>query len=136
MAVIPVAAGPGGNFLLSAGSGALCTALAVTNGAGPQDSTNTIQRGVYYYGGAIVLANTGGATPTSTVNIMGSMDNVNFYNIPYSLVATPRTFVVSAITITTTATTTYLLQELVPWVYCKLTFATTTNETVTATVYM
>jgi len=40
-----------------------------------------------------------------------------------------------ASTVTTTANNTYLLQELVPWLYLKLVFSTTTNETITATVY-
>src|SRR6266487_1494656 len=66
-----------------------------------QDSTSA---------GAIVITSTIGATPTVTANIQGSVDGVNFYNIPYSLVATPSTFVLTALTITTAVTTLYQLQ--------------------------
>jgi hypothetical protein len=114
----------------------LCTEQAVANGAGPEDSTNVVFRGTRTLGGAVVIANTGGATPTIKVDIKGSMDGTNWFNVPYSLVATPRTFVITQLTLTTTATTTYLLQEGVPYQYLKLAFSTTTNETITATAYV
>lgn len=105
---------------------------------GTGDSTNTavIPKSFWDQPGAIVVTSTIGATPTVTVNVLGSSDNVNFYNIPYSLVATPRTFVVSAITITTAVTTTYILQELIPWQYLKLNYSANTNVTLTATAYL
>jgi hypothetical protein len=90
----------------------------------------------YQTGGAIVITSTIGGTPTVTVNIQGSVDGVNFFNIPYSLVATPRTFVLTAITITTAVTTTYLLQELVPWEFVQIVTTANTNVTLTATAYL
>ena len=55
--------------------------------------------------GLYLLATSGTTSPaapkTATVNIQGSADGTNWFNIPYSLVATPRTFVVTALTITT-----------------------------------
>jgi hypothetical protein len=127
--------------LAASGSGVLCTAQTGTG-----DSTNTLDRGaaiaagtpsgVPQTGGAIVITSTIGATPTVTVNIVGSADGTTFYNIPYALVATPRTFVLTAITITTAVTTTYLLQELVYWRYLKLVFSANTNVTLTATAYL
>ncbi len=68
------------------------------------------------------------------MNILGSADGVAFYNIPYALAATPSTFVVAAITITTAVTTTYLLQVDQPWRYLKLNFSANTNVTLTTTV--
>lgn len=140
MAVLNVATSTGvgatGGAVRSAGSVALCTAQAVANGAGPENSTNTAFRGARYDGGAIVVANTGGATPTIKVDIQGSMDGSTWFNVPYALVATPRTFVITQITLTTTATNTYLLQEGVAYQYLKLVFSTTTNETITATAYL
>ena len=109
----------------------LCTDLT-----GNVDSTNTAFRGMRSTGGALVITSAIGATPTVTVNIRGSMDNVTFYNIPYALVATPRTFVLTAITITTAVTTTYLLQELVPWRYLKIVMSANTNVTLTADAYL
>ena len=99
-------------------------------------STNTIDRGVRADGGAVVITSTIGATPTVTVNILGSVDGVTFFNIPYALVATPRTFVVTAITITTAVTTTYLLQELIPFRYVKINMSANTNVTITADAYL
>lgn len=108
----------------------LCTALT-----GDVDSTNTAFRGMRQTGGALVITSVVGATPTVTVNIKGSVDGSAFFNIPYALVATPRTFVITAITITTAVTTTYLLQELIPWRYCKIVMSANTNVTLTADLW-
>jgi VCBS repeat-containing protein len=106
---------------------------------GNADSTNTASRPILAGatpGGGIVITSTVGATPTVTVNIQGSVDGTNFFNIPYSLVATPKTFVVTAITITTAVTTTYLLQETIPFRFVKLVYSANTNVTLTATAYL
>lgn len=83
---------------------------------------------------ALVISNSAGATPTVTVNIMGSPDNSNWFNAPYALFATPTTFVVTAITLTTTATNGYVLQTGYPWRYLKITTTLNTNETLGAYV--
>lgn len=114
---------------------AASSAVLTTAQVGTGDSTNVAFRGARYDGGAIVVANVGTGSPTFTYTIQGSMDGTNFYNIPYALVATPRTFVVTAITTTTTNTITYLLQETVPYQYVKLNISALTTETVTATYY-
>lgn len=102
---------------------------------GNADSTNTADRGLSQRGGSIVVTSTIGATPTVTLNIQGSVDGTNWFNVPYALQATPRTFVVTAITITTATTNTYLLQELVPWRYLKTVMSANTNVTLTSTLY-
>jgi hypothetical protein len=85
-------------------------------------------------GGACVITSTiGTAPPTATVNIQGSADGTNWYNVPYALVATPRTFVITALTITTAVATTYLLQELVFWRYLRLAISSCTNVTLALT---
>lgn len=86
--------------------------------------------------GGIVVTSTIGATPTVTVNIQGSVDGVNWFNVPYALVATPATFVISAVVITTAVTTSYLLQTDQPWNYLKLVYSANTNVTLTATAYL
>ena len=93
-------------------------------------------RGLRPYGGAVVITSAIGATPTVTVNIRGSVDGVNYFNVPYALVATPRTFVLTAITITTAVTTSYLLQETIPYRFFKLVLSANTNVTLTADVYL
>src|SRR6266542_182716 len=115
--------------------GAVLSAAQTGNG----DSTNIVDRGSAVFGGsggALVITSAIGATPTVTVNIQGSVGGINFFNIPYSLQATPRTFVVTAITITTAVTSTYFLQELVPWQFLKLAYSANTNVTLTATAFV
>lgn len=102
---------------------------------GNADSTNTFDRGGLTGPAAVVITSTVGGTPTVTVDIKGSVDGTNFYNVPYALVATPSTFVVTAITITSAVTTTYLLQQDQAWRYLKLVYSSNTNTTLTATVY-
>ena len=87
-------------------------------------------------GGAIVVSNVGTGSPTFTFTIQGSVDGTNYFNVPYALVATPSTFVVAAITTTTTNTITYLLQANQPWNFLKLNISVLTTETVTATAYL
>jgi len=87
-------------------------------------------------GGAVVVSNVGTGSPTFTFTIQGSADGVNYYNIPYSLAATPSTFVVSAITTTTTNVITYTLQSGQGWNYLKLNISALTTETVDAVAYL
>ena len=76
-----------------------------------------------------------GATPTVTVNILGSMDGANFFNIGYAAVATPTTAAVAALTITTATTTRVVLLENQPWRFLKLNYSANTNVTLTAQVW-
>ncbi len=79
-------------------------------------------------GGALVITSLVGTAPnTVTANIQGSADGVNWFNIPYALVATPRTFVLTALTITTSTAVTYLLQENVFWRYLRVAMSSSTN---------
>lgn len=129
MAVItytPSAASAGGTD-----PGVTLSAAQTGNG----DSTNTLDRGVLTGPAAVVITNAAGATPTVTVNIQGSVDGTNFYNVAYSLVATPETVAVGAITITTATTTTYLLRPFHAWRFLKLNYSANTNETLTATAF-
>jgi hypothetical protein len=119
--------------------------MAVTTGravvlsaaqTGSADSTHTWDRGLNRRGpAALVVTSTIGATPTVTVNVQGSADGTNFYNVAYALVATPTTPAVAALTITTAVTTTYLLVADQAWRYLKLVYSSNTNVTLTATVY-
>lgn len=112
---------------------------AVTLGTaqtGNADSTNTVGRGDRRGAGAVVLTTTVGATPTVKVDIQGSVDGTNFYNVGYSLVATPETVTVAQITVTSAVTTTYLLRPDHAWRYLKLVYSSNTNVTLTATAYV
>lgn len=105
---------------------------------GNADTTNTIDRGKDRIGnpGAVVLTSVVGATPTVTVDIKGSVDGENWYNIAYALVATPETITVAAITVTTAVTTTYLLAVGHVWRFLKLVYSANTNVTLTAVAYV
>jgi len=119
---------------------------AITNITAPGSATaahyskttfysDVLDRGAACSGGALVVTSLiGTSPPTVTCNIEGSVDGVAWFNIPYALVATPRTFVVTALgAITTAVTTTYLLQENVFWRYARLKQASSTNVTLTLT---
>ena len=125
MAVIAYNAQPG-----SAGGTDAGVTLSAAQ-TGNADSTNTMDRGGLSGPAAIVVTSAIGATPTVTVNILGSTDGTNFYNVPYALVATPSTFVVAAITITTAVTTPYLLQSGQAWRFIKINYSANTNVTLT-----
>lgn len=93
-------------------------------------------KGPYSVGGAVVVTNVGTGSPTFTYTIQGSVDGTNYFNIPYALVATPSTYVVTAITTTSSNTITYLLQANQPWNFLKLNISALTTETVDATAYL
>jgi hypothetical protein len=105
---------------------------------GNADSTNTIQRS----GGdanlrppVLRIVSTIGATPTVTVNIKGSADNVTFWNIAYSpLGAAPGDWSVAPLVITTAVTGLYMLMPGQPWTYIKLVMTLNTNVTLTSDV--
>lgn len=111
------------------------TVLLSSAQTGNGDSTNILDRRALTGPADLVITTTIGATPTVTVNIVGSAEGTNWWNVPYALIATPSTFVVSALTITTAVTTHYLLQGGQPWRYLKLVYTANTNVTSTANVY-
>jgi hypothetical protein len=103
---------------------------------GNADSTNVLFRKYCGKGPwGLVITTTVGGTPTVTVNLKGSSDGTNYYNVPYALVATPSTFVITALTITTAVSTTYLMQPDQSYQYFKLVYSANTNVTITATAY-
>lgn len=103
---------------------------------GNGDTTDTLDRGGADGPGVVKLTTTIGATPTCTFDIQGSIDGVTWWNVPYALTATPTTFVVTAITITTAVTNHYLLQTGQPWRYLKVARSANTNVTVTTTAWV
>jgi hypothetical protein len=105
---------------------------------GNADSTNTIQR--QSEGNlrqqVLRIVSTIGATPTVTVNILGSVDGVTFFNIPYSpLGSAPGAWTTAAIVITTAVTSLYALMPGQAWNYLKLNMSVNTNVTLTTDVF-
>jgi hypothetical protein len=118
------------------GATGLFTLSADQTGNG--DSANIADRGVANIGkpGAVILTSTVGATPTVKVDIKGSVDGTNWFNVAYALVATPETVTVAQITVTTAVTMTYLLRPNHPWRFLKLVYSANTNVTLGATAYL
>ena len=99
--------------------------------------SDVLDRGEATGGGAVIIAaSIGGGTHTTKVDLQGSADGDTWFNIPYSLVATPRTFVLTQLTIATLVTTTYLLQELVFWRYLRAACSTSDNIALAITAAM
>jgi hypothetical protein len=100
---------------------------------GNADSTNTIQRvGESTRPPILRIVSTIGATPTVTVNIMGSVDGVTFSNVFYSpLAAIAGLYTNAAIVITTAVTSLYALAPGAPWNFLKVVMSLNTNVTLT-----
>lgn len=107
-----------------------------TTQTGNGDSTNVMDRGYTLRGPCLLrVVSTVGSTPTVTVNILGSMDGTNFFNTSYALPATPTTYTVAAITITTATTNHYIVIPNMPWRYLKLNYSANTNVTLTVDAF-
>jgi hypothetical protein len=123
--------------LVNVASGDAVNLSAAQTGNG--DSTNIAVRGGRdtTRQGAIVITSAIGATPTVTVNIQGSVDGVNWVNVPYSAENTfSATWVLTALTITTAKTGFYVLQPGMGWRMLKLVYSANTNVTLTADAYL
>lgn len=83
-------------------------------------------------GGLVITSVSGTAPVTTLMDIQGSVDGTAWYNLPYALVATPTTFVVSQVTIVAGTTTTYLLQSGQAWRFARLKLGSNTNLDVSA----
>jgi hypothetical protein len=103
---------------------------------GNADSTNTIDRGGLRTAALLQINATAGATPTVTVNILGSMDGTNFFNVAYATTAAPETVAVAALVLTATAVTQYILRPNQPWRFLKLNMSANTNMTLTSDLYL
>ena len=110
------------------------TLSAAQTGNGASD--NTVDRGGGTECAMLEIVSTVGATPTVTVNIQGSADESAWFNVPYSLPATPATLAVAALTITTATTTRVYLAANFPWRYLRLSYSANTNVTLTATAWI
>lgn len=111
------------------------TALRLIVAATAAVTSPVVDRGAYRGPAALVIANVGTGSPAVSIDIQGSVDNINFYNCAYALVATPNTVAVAQIAITSTATTTYLLPTDQAWRYLRVVVSAVTTETFSVTYY-
>jgi hypothetical protein len=123
--------------IVGVGGGGLPDGITLSSGqTGNGDSSNVVDRGGGLEAALLDIVSTVGATPTVTVNVLGSADGINYWNIPYSLPAAPATLAVAALTITTAATTRLLLAAGYPWRFLKLNYSANTNVTLTANAWI
>ena len=101
---------------------------------GNADSTNTIQRREETERQMVLrIVSTIGATPTVTVNILGSIDGTQWFNVPYRTMATAGgDYGVAALVITTAVTSHYLLMMGQSWKFLKINMSANTNVTLTS----
>ena len=115
-------------------NGVVTLSLAQTgNGA----STNVADRGPAVGPALLTIVSVAGATPALTVDIQGSMDAADWWNVAYATTAAPETPVVAQIsTITTSTTTRLILRPYHPWRYLRLFYSANVNLTLTVTFAM
>jgi len=112
------------------------TSIRLFTAATAAGTSPVMDRGSYRGPAALVITNVGSGSPTVNVDIQGSVDNINWYNAAYALVATPNTVAVAQIAITSTATTTYLLPTDQAWRYLRVVTSTVVTETYSVTFYL
>jgi hypothetical protein len=123
--------------IVGVGGGGLPDGITLSAGqTGNGDSTNVVDRGGGLEAALLDIVSVVGATPTVTVNVLGSADGVNYWNLPYAVPATPFTYAVAALVITTAATNRLILPANVPWRFLKLAYSANTNVTLTATAWI
>lgn len=102
---------------------------------GNGNSTNVLDRlGAPLEPCLLTITTTVGATPTVTIDVQGTADDVAWWNVPYAEVATPQTYAVAALVINTAATRHLILPADIPWRCLRLVFSANTNVTTTAKV--
>ena len=112
----------------------LVTLSAAQTGNGA--STNILEDADLLNPALVTIVTTIGATPTVLIDLQGSVDGVDWWNVAYATTAAPETPVVSQVGPITTATTTRLiLRPTAPWRYFRLLYSANTNVTSTATVF-
>ena len=95
-------------------------------------------------GGIAITSVIGTAPVTNLVDIQGSIDGVNWFNVIYTALTTPQTAIAGTqLTITTATTTNYLLPNAntpatngQTWRYFKLKFSSSTNIIMSASLVM
>lgn len=106
------------------------SAAQTGNGA----STNVLDRGGLTGPALVEITTTVGATPTVTVDLQGSTDNVNWFNVDYATVAAPETPAVASLVIISATVTRAILRPNQPWRYFRLNYTLNTNVTSTVDV--
>ena len=102
--------------------------------------SDVFDRGARSGDAGIVLTSVIGTAPVTTaVDMQGSIDGINWYDIGYSTMAAPATALYAQLTITTAVATVYRLLGAAitgsnPWRYFRLKFSASTNIIVSATL--
>ena len=99
-------------------------------------STNVVDRGGGLEAALLDIVAAVGATPTVTVDVQGSADGTNWWNVPYETAGTPGVRSAASLTITAAGTTRLWLPPDYPWRYLRLAYSANTNVTLTVNVWI
>ena len=105
-----------------------------TNQTGNGFSQNIIDRGGNRMTAMLSLKAAVGASPTVTVHVLGSMDAVDYYMVPYAELVDPTNLTTDPIVVNAAGTVHHVMWEDCPWRYMKLNLVGNNNVTLTATV--
>jgi hypothetical protein len=103
--------------------------------------SDAFERGSAGGGGGIVLTSLIGTAPVTTlVDIQGTFDGTNWYNLAYATTAAPQTALYAQLTITTAVATSYKLLSsndagYIGWRQLRLKFTSSTNIIVSGYLY-
>ena len=97
-------------------------------------------KGISYQGVGLVITgvqNTG--TPSTKCDIQVSLDNVNWFNVPYAVITAPQTLAVAQLTVTAASSINYKITapdeaNYFPYEYLRLHFSTSADILVSATL--
>jgi hypothetical protein len=121
---------------LLASVGAFNGAVLSSTQTGNGSSTNVVDRGGLFGSSLLTVVTTIGATPSVLIDIQGSADLTDWWNVPYADIATPGTVTVAQLGPVTTATTLRkILSGYIPWRFLRLNYSSNTNVTLTATIF-
>jgi hypothetical protein len=99
-------------------------------------STNVADRRDSVGPALLTIVSTVGATPSVLVDIQGSADGTDWFNVAYATQAAPETpTVVQVGPITTAVTSRFILRPDQPWRFLRLNYSANTNVTLTATLF-
>jgi hypothetical protein len=99
-------------------------------------STNVVDRGGEADCALVKIDAAVGATPTVTVDVQGSADGSDWWNVPYEVAGSPGVRSAAAIVITAAGSTRLWLPEGYPWRFLRCAYSANTNVTLTANVWI
>lgn len=91
------------------------------------------------YVGLVITSVINTGTPSTKCDIQGSLDGINWFNLPYATITAPQTLAVAQLTISTATQTNYKIASpgeanFFPYKYARLKFSTSADIVISATL--